>query len=830
MARLPQPGADRGTWGAVLNDFLQQAHNSDGSLKDIPQSKVSGLQGALGTKADLSSGIIQESQMPARLSADSLNASIQASRGVVLGPRFAYLGDSITQGSTDLWLDRIPSLITAKSNGRTQMVRNAGVGGDTTSQMLARFDTDITPYRPDVVVLRGGTNDLTGLSQPFNPTQVTARFDLFKSNVTQIVARIRAIGAIPVLMSVTPSSGSQDVQRQQFIFRQNAWLRTFSVQQRIFFVDDYIALSSADSGQYKAQYTDDGVHPSVTGSSVAAGYFVDTLTDFFSPSVNVRPVSNVDPFNLIPNGLFLSWNGGVPASYSKVGGSGSIEEAIDTRFRGKVAKIIPADESSSTLYRTTGYSVTPGHVIAFSAKFLVVDGSRVSVGFEFRNSSGTGIKSVGLTRLEGLDDDEQAEFYTETVVPDGATTVRATIGSHTAGGYALIGEIGAVNLTAMGAVGIVPFTPGAEVPEQVVGLSSPSQTDSTISLTWTEASRAVTYTVEYRLSSASSWTSIPGLTANVYTVTNLEIDTDYDVRIIAVNGAGSATPSLTLAVSTTDTPPASDPTLVQAVGVTPYFAYGLRKLNSEYNGACIRVRRGADNAELDIGFHGTDMDEAALTLFASTGTVYVTTLYDQSGSGRDAVQANVNKQPPIASAGGILDGMQFDSIGRFFSYDPGLYAAGAATASSVVLGNGATGRLIAEGNTADNNTQYALQMAQGTTYSTFVRTAENSVRLNSQGTPTGQFDATRKVYSVTDNGSNMTTYIDGQQVASRSYARQATLSPNTGTIGGLTRNGTTDSFFQASPGAYVSELVAWSAVLNQQQREAAEQNQATFYL
>lgn len=33
MARLPTPGGDENTWGDVLNDFLAQAHNSDGSLK-----------------------------------------------------------------------------------------------------------------------------------------------------------------------------------------------------------------------------------------------------------------------------------------------------------------------------------------------------------------------------------------------------------------------------------------------------------------------------------------------------------------------------------------------------------------------------------------------------------------------------------------------------------------------------------------------------------------------------------------------------------------------------------------------------------------------------
>lgn len=33
MARLPKPGGDNNTWGNVLNDFLEESHNSDGTLK-----------------------------------------------------------------------------------------------------------------------------------------------------------------------------------------------------------------------------------------------------------------------------------------------------------------------------------------------------------------------------------------------------------------------------------------------------------------------------------------------------------------------------------------------------------------------------------------------------------------------------------------------------------------------------------------------------------------------------------------------------------------------------------------------------------------------------
>jgi parallel beta-helix repeat protein len=38
MARLPIPGSDNGTWGDILNDFLDVEHNADGSLKNAARS------------------------------------------------------------------------------------------------------------------------------------------------------------------------------------------------------------------------------------------------------------------------------------------------------------------------------------------------------------------------------------------------------------------------------------------------------------------------------------------------------------------------------------------------------------------------------------------------------------------------------------------------------------------------------------------------------------------------------------------------------------------------------------------------------------------------
>lgn len=69
MARLPTPGGDSGNWGNILNDYLSQSHNSDGTIKpsaiqaagaaaDGDVVKLSGAQTVGGVKTFTSSPIV----------------------------------------------------------------------------------------------------------------------------------------------------------------------------------------------------------------------------------------------------------------------------------------------------------------------------------------------------------------------------------------------------------------------------------------------------------------------------------------------------------------------------------------------------------------------------------------------------------------------------------------------------------------------------------------------------------------------------------------------------------------------------------------------------
>jgi hypothetical protein len=84
-------------------------------------------------------------------------------------------------------------------------------------------------------------------------------------------------------------------------------------------------------------------------------------------------------------------------------------------------------------------------------------------------------------------------------------------------------------------------------------------------------------------------------------------------------------------------------------------AYSVRKLRSAYSGSAIRVRRSSDNTEQNIGFTALgDLDTSALTTFCSGTNGFVTTWYDQSGNGRNAINTTAANQPQIVSSGSVL--------------------------------------------------------------------------------------------------------------------------------------------------------------------------------
>lgn len=93
---------------------------------------------------------------------------------------------------------------------------------------------------------------------------------------------------------------------------------------------------------------------------------------------------------------------------------------------------------------------------------------------------------------------------------------------------------------------------------------------------------------------------------------------------------------------------------LDGLATTPQVVLSISKKISTATNA-IRVRRSSDNAEQNIGFSGDALDTASLSTFVGGNSGFVTTIYDQTGNGFNAVQATAGNQPRIVNAG-VYDG------------------------------------------------------------------------------------------------------------------------------------------------------------------------------
>jgi len=118
-----------------------------------------------------------------------------------------------------------------------------------------------------------------------------------------------------------------------------------------------------------------------------------------------------------------------------------------------------------------------------------------------------------------------------------------------------------------------------------------------------------------------------------------------------------------------------DAPLLDAYGGA-HAAYSLRKLNSDYTGAAIRVVRSeAGYPEQDIGFDANgNIDEQALETFSQGKGLLVKTLYDQSGNGNDTTQTALNDMPLVRDDSALMkvDGrvaMRFNGTSQALPFD-----------------------------------------------------------------------------------------------------------------------------------------------------------------
>jgi lysophospholipase L1-like esterase len=168
---------------------------------------------------------------------------------------------------------------------------NRGVSGQTTTQVLQRFDRHVKPLRPDIVVLQVGINDLKTL--PFFPDRKGQIIEQCKANIRRIVEMCVEEGATVVLSTIFPP-GDVPLERRPFwspevpdaVRLVNQYLSTLR-SDRVVIFDAYAIL--ADRGYVRRDLGRDTLHIGTPGYRALNQELVKLLARIPNdPSVHAR--------------------------------------------------------------------------------------------------------------------------------------------------------------------------------------------------------------------------------------------------------------------------------------------------------------------------------------------------------------------------------------------------------------------------------------------------------------------------------------------------------------------------------------------------------------
>ena len=167
--------------------------------------------------------------------------------------RVVFYGASIT----DNWGRRTGSFFPGKP------YVNRGISGQTTPQMLVRFQQDVVHLHPAVVVVLAGTNDIAGNTGQSTP-------EMIEDNFASMAAIAKQSGIRMVIASILPATHyfwSPAIHPVDEIRTVNRWLKQFCAQNGLVYLDYYDSMVDSQGGMRQG-YSSDGVHPTAEGYRV----------------------------------------------------------------------------------------------------------------------------------------------------------------------------------------------------------------------------------------------------------------------------------------------------------------------------------------------------------------------------------------------------------------------------------------------------------------------------------------------------------------------------------------------------------------------------------
>lgn len=206
----------------------------------------------------------------------------------VVGPgqslRVVCLGDSVTgiyyhTGGRRAWPELLQMALQRALPGRDVAVINAGISGHTVADGLARLQRDVLDHQPQIVTISFGLNDVARSDeQPF------------REGLLELVPRIRAVGAEPVLC--TPNAVIDTAGRPAHKLLQFCQLiKDVATEQQVAFCDVQQAglkLRERAPRTWRMSMSD-AIHPNLDGHRLLAETVCQRLTGVAVSLADVQP-------------------------------------------------------------------------------------------------------------------------------------------------------------------------------------------------------------------------------------------------------------------------------------------------------------------------------------------------------------------------------------------------------------------------------------------------------------------------------------------------------------------------------------------------------------
>ena len=189
--------------------------------------------------------------------------------------RIAALGDSITHGGA---CSVTPSNASYSWEFYCNApIKNLGHSGDTTEQILNRFDRDVLPFQPKILFVFAGVNDF----------RIGIQADYSIENLQEIRERCLEEGIIPVFITPLPVNAAL-LAKANFVQappadwrKQQREICDWILKQKNFI--DITAEMTDSDGNLKAELTTDGLHPDAPGKEIIGKAVENWLRNYKNP-------------------------------------------------------------------------------------------------------------------------------------------------------------------------------------------------------------------------------------------------------------------------------------------------------------------------------------------------------------------------------------------------------------------------------------------------------------------------------------------------------------------------------------------------------------------